>query len=82
MSNKEIVSMEALSEWLTNYVASHEDCEGTTVTVQYKLQSPDDEGCNWSDSVVFNPGPNADKNSLPGIVGNAVRKARKKFNVQ
>lgn len=79
MSKREIVSMEKLSEWLTDYVQANEDCEGTYVRVQYKLQEPDSEGCNWSDAVVFNPGPNADKNILTGIVGNAIREARDKF---
>ncbi|MCL7423447.1 MAG: hypothetical protein M8364_21385 [Methylobacter sp.] len=82
MSDRLIVSLEKLSEWLTDYVQAYEDCEGTVVRVQYKLKSPDSEGCNWSDTVVFNPGPNADKNVLTGIVGNAVREARDKFNVE
>jgi hypothetical protein len=82
VSEREIVSMERLSKWLTDYVQANEDCEGTVVRVQYKLQSPDSEGCNWSDNVVLIPGPNADKNILTGIVGNAVQEAQDKFNVE
>ncbi len=82
MSNRKVITKDELSAWLTNYVALHEDCEGTTVNVQYKLQKPDPEGCNWSDSVIFNPGKNADKDTLTGIVGSAVREARDKFNIE
>jgi len=82
MSNREIISREELSEWLTERVSGHVDCEGTKVTVQYKLKSPDSEGCNWSDSVIYNYGPNADNYILAGIVGTAVREARDKFNIE
>jgi|GEM_PF-5678254 len=81
MHQRKVITLDELNTWLTEYVAGHEDCEGTTVRVQHKLQKPDAEGCNWSDSVIFNPGRNADKHSLTGIVGNAVREARNKFNV-
>ncbi len=81
MTERKIVSLEQLSNWLTEYVQAHEDCEGTTIRVQYKLQKPDSEGCNWSDTVTFNPGPSADKRLVTRIVGDAVREAREKFNV-
>ena len=82
MNNRKIVSMDTLSEWLTTHVSNHEDCEGTNVSVQYKLLSPDSNGCNWSESVILNPGPNADKQMLMTILANAVRDAREKFNVE
>lgn len=31
MSKREIISMDDLSAWLTQFVEQHEDCEGTTV---------------------------------------------------
>ena len=81
MKTRKVISTDELNKWLTDYVAKHEDCEGTSVTVKYKLQKPDSEGCNWSE-VTFNPGKNADKSTLVGIVGNAVREARETFNVE
>ena len=82
MEKRQLITMDELNTWLTGYVEKNEDCEGTTVRVQYKLDESDSEGCNWSDNVVFNPGPNADKHILTGIVGSAVREARKRFNIK
>jgi hypothetical protein len=81
VSDREIVSRKALNEWLTEYVSSHEDCEGTSVRVQQKLRSPDSDGCNWSDSVICNLGPNADDSVAMKLVSKAVREARGKFNL-
>jgi hypothetical protein len=82
MKTRKVVTMDELNRWLTEYVAKHEGCEGTTVTVKYKLRQPGLAGCNWSEDITFSPGKNADKNTLVGIVGNAVREARDTFNVE
>lgn len=79
---KSLLTLEELSAWMTERVQQHEDCQGTTVTVQYRLQSPDAYGCNWSENIFFRPGPNASKDTVLAIVGNLVREAREKFNVR
>ena len=81
MSDREIITMDELSAWLTRVVEKHEDCEGTTVSIKYKLDELDLDGCNWSEDVVCNLGENADKHIVTDLVGNAVREARKKFNL-
>ena len=80
--NRELLSLTQLSEWMTSELQKNEDCEGSTVRVQYKLQKPDADGCNWSDSVVFSPGPKVSKETLTGLVGDIVRAARVNFNVK
>jgi hypothetical protein len=81
-AQRTLVTLEELSAWMTERVQAFEDCAGTTVTVQYRLQSPDKDGCNWSENVVFNPGPNAAKETVLSHVGNLVREARGEFNVK
>lgn len=82
MAERKLLTLAELSAWITERVQALEDCAGTTVTVQYGLRSPDKDGCNWSDSVVFRPGPNASKEVLVTAVGNVVREARQRFNIK
>lgn len=79
---RKLLSLTQLSEWMTSELQKNEDCDGSTVRVQYKLQKPDADGCNWSDSVVFSPGPKASKETPTGLVGDIVRAARIRFNVR
>ena len=81
-TQRKLLTLEELSAWMTEQVQKFEDCEGTTVTVQYRLQTPDAYGVNWSENVVFNPGPNASKDVVLGHVGNLVREARQTFNIR
>jgi hypothetical protein len=81
MQQRKIITLKELNDWLTEYVSRHEECDGTTVHAQYKLQNPDSDGCNWSTDIIYSLGQNADKASLNVIIDNAVREARKKFNV-
>ncbi len=82
MTTREIITKDELSAWLTEQVANQQGCEGTTVTAQYTLRELDLDGCNWSETIVFNPGPYADKNKVTDAVGNALREARKRFNIE
>lgn len=81
-TQRQLVTLDELSKWMTDRVQQHEDCEGTIVEVQYRLQTPDAYGVNWSENVIFKPGPNALKDVLIRLVGDLVREAREKFNVQ
>lgn len=80
-TERTLLTLQELSAWMTEQLQKFEDCEGTTVTVQYRYQSPDAHGVNWSDSVFFSPGPNASKDIVLRHVGNLVREAREKFNI-
>lgn len=79
---RSLVTMEHISAWLTEKVCAVEDCEGTTVTVQYRLHQPDDEGCNWAPDVVFNPGLNASPEGIEQHLRYLVPEARRRFNVK
>jgi hypothetical protein len=82
MAQRTLVTLEELSAWITERIQAVEDCEGTTVTVQYRLKKPDKSGCNWSENVVFNVGPKASKQTVLTHVGKLVREAREKFNIK
>ena len=81
-NERTIVSLEELSAWMTERVQMHEDCAQTKVSVQYRLQSPDAYGCNWSDNVVFNLRPNASTDVVLTLVRDLTCEARQKFNVR
>lgn len=81
-NQRQLITIDELSQWMTERVQKHEDCEGTTVRVQYRLETPDAYGVNWSENVIFTPGPNASKDVVLQLVGNLVREAREKFNVK
>lgn len=79
---RSLVSIDELSAWITEQVQKHDDCEGTSVTVQYQLQQQDADGCNWSDALVTTLGPNASETSVFAILRDLVPQARTKFNVK
>jgi hypothetical protein len=79
---KSLVSLDELSAWITEQVQKHDDCEGTSVTVQYQLQQQDADGCNWSDTFISALGPNASETGVTAILNQLLPEARKKFNVK
>lgn len=81
-TGKTLLTLKELSSWVTESVQKFEDCEGTAVKVQYRLQTPDAYGCNWSDCVVLNLGPSASEDVVLEHVGNLVREARAMFNIR
>lgn len=81
-TERTLLTLQEQSSWMTEEVQKVEDCKGTTVTVQYRFQTPDAYGVNWSDNVIFSPGPNASRDVVLSLVGNLVREAREKFNVR
>ncbi|MBK9520512.1 MAG: hypothetical protein IPO13_02630 [Rhodocyclaceae bacterium] len=78
---RELVTLSELSDRLTTELQKAEDAAGSKITVQYMLREPDATGCNWSDSVVLQVGPNASKESLAPYVAQLVQHARQRFNV-
>jgi len=81
-TERTFLTLQELSAWMTEQIQKLDDCEGTTVTAQYRYQSPDAYGVNWWENVFFSPGPKASKDIVLGHVGNLVRQAREKFNIR
>ena len=81
-TERTFLTLQELSAWMTEHIQRFEDCEGTTVTVQYRYQTPDAHGVNWSENVFFSPGPKASKGIVLGHIGNLVREAREEFNIR
>ena len=79
---RQLVPLEELSAWISDHVSQQDDCAGTTVSVQYTLQRPDDDGCNWSSSVVINLGPNATLRLVQVHLEAILPAARARFNVK
>ena len=78
---REFKTRREISEWLTGELRKHPGCGDTTVSVQYQLQEPDADGCNWSRDIVFNFGRNdtvVAKDRLRPIF----EEARRRFNVR
>ncbi|HEY4341606.1 MAG TPA: hypothetical protein VGM97_16795, partial [Steroidobacteraceae bacterium] len=53
--DRAVVTPEAINKYLTQEIRKFEDLEDARLTLQYLLQEPDQEGCNWSGGVL-NPG--------------------------
>jgi len=49
--NRDLISRDELAQWLTQELQKVEDCEHCSVSGILLLQKPDDQGCNWSDSI-------------------------------
>ena len=77
----ELVTQSELSAILTAELQKIEDCAGSVITVKYRLQEPDDEGCNWSDDVSIRVGPKASSSYVIPHVEGIVRRARARYNL-
>lgn len=53
---RELKTRSEISDWLTRQLNAHPGCTETRLTVQYELQQPDAEDCNWSDELRINYG--------------------------
>jgi len=74
------VSRDQLSEWMTAEIRKKRGCEGCFAGKVQLLQEPDEAGCNWSDSVVFNTTGAACEICEPAIAL-VISEARSRFNV-
>ena len=81
-SGRQFVTLEELSTLLTDELQLVEGAAGSRITVQYKLFTPDPDGCNWLDSVVVVTGPNASVEILRTHVQRLVQNARQGFNIK
>ena len=79
--SRQIVSVEYLNDWLTRSLRDIQDCNKCTISGVKKLQGVDDDGCNWSETVMLN---SAGSNE-PYVIHKAqevVHHARKLFNLE
>ena len=82
VDQRELVTLDELSARLTSELQEIEDCEGSEITVKYRLREPDADGCNWSEDVSIRVGPNATAEYLTPYVDSIVTRARAIFNVK
>lgn len=79
---REIVTRAELLALLTQELQAIEDAEGSKISVPYLYGEPDNTGCNWSDRVVVNAGPNASSEYLAPYVARIVARPRAFYNVK
>jgi hypothetical protein len=53
---REFKTRREISDWITVRLRGFPDCADATVTVQYELQEPGPDGCNWSHDLILNYG--------------------------
>lgn len=78
---KTLVAAAELEQWLTAKLRKLDDCHDCKVSGVLPLQEPDEQGCNWSDSLVVNAG------GLPydyyaKFLSVVVAEARSRFNLK
>lgn len=81
MIMRKIVPRAELDAWLTEKLVTHEDCAGTALKVQYLLQNPDHNGCNWSGDCNLSVGPNSDARHIAPIAAAIIAEAQALFNL-
>lgn len=74
------VTLEELSEWITDKARRTSGCPDLKVSVQYKLPKSDHSGKNWSDSLFINTGDCGIDDALAAIA-NAQRDAIARFHI-
>ena len=54
--NRRVMAAAQLRDWLTAEIRTHKGCEKLEVLGISRLESSDPDGCNWSYSLVVDPG--------------------------
>lgn len=78
---RELKTRHEISEWLTAELHKQRGCQETRVSVQYQLQEPDAEGCNWSRDLIINYGGD-DSVLILERLRPLFEEARRRFNVR
>ena len=80
MINRSLVTAQELTDWLTNELRKQEACQLCEIKGINPLQLPDQDGCNWSESVTLNNGgvPTA---IVSPHAHRIILEARRKFNL-
>jgi hypothetical protein len=77
---REMKTRSEISDWVTIKLNEHPACGETRVTVQYELEEPDADGCNWSRDIVLNYGRD-DSAVVNQHLRPLFEEARRRFNV-
>jgi hypothetical protein len=80
--DRQMVTLAELNEMLTASIQQHDECKGSKIAVQYRLQDPDETGCNWGDDVVATVGPRTTIEELRPHIARVVTDARSQFNIK
>jgi hypothetical protein len=71
-----LITKKELKDWLTAEIQKEDDCQTCEFRGVMGLQEPDEDGCNWSDTLYLN------QSGIPSsIVRKVVVAARAKFNI-
>jgi hypothetical protein len=77
---RELKTREQISDWITKRLQSFPDCADAEVAVQYQLQEPMSDGCNWSEDLMLNYGSSNSEAVLQHLRP-LHQEARRRFNV-
>lgn len=79
--NRSIVTAQELTNWMTNELRKQEDCQQCEIKGIVPLQLPDQDGCNWSESVTLNNGGLPTEIVKPHAL-RIISEARRRFNIR
>jgi len=75
------ITVADLNDWLTRELQMQPECEGSKLTMKYRLREPDPaNGCNWSEATV-RIGFGCDAGHVGAVAARIVDRARLQFNV-
>jgi hypothetical protein len=77
---RELKTRQQISDWITQSLQAFPECADARATVQYELQEPDAEGCNWSRDLILNYG-RSDSDAVLRHLRPLHQEARRRFNV-
>lgn len=75
------VTRDVLAKWLTTELHGFNGCEECVVRGVYRLEEPDEEGCNWSMDGVPVGATGVPAELLRRALVNVMKRARERFNV-
>jgi hypothetical protein len=79
---RKLVTLAELSGLFSQELQALDDTVGASVSVQYRLAEPDDEGVNWSSDFIVNAGPTAALVDVQARLRTLVPRARSMFNLR
>ncbi len=53
---RELKTPQQISDWITDRLQTFPGCPDATVIIQYEIQEPSPDGCNWSEDLLLNYG--------------------------
>lgn len=71
-----LITKKELKDWLTAEIQKEDGCQICEFRGVMGLREPDEDGCNWSDTLYLN------QSGIPNsIIQKVVRSARVRFNI-